>query len=76
MKINNKQPITINYQLGRNKSSSNYRWQFFLESLQNNQQLRHYLVITGLVALAILVIASAVFIPLIIKIIGWIGKIG
>lgn len=76
MKINNKQPITINYQLGRNKSNSNYRWQFFLESLQNNQQLRHYLVITGLVAFAILVIASAVFIPLIIKIIGWIGTIG
>jgi hypothetical protein len=73
MKTNNKQPITISYQLERNKSNSNYKWQFFLESLQTNQQLRHYLMVTALVALAVLLIASALLIPLTINIIGWIG---
>jgi hypothetical protein len=73
MKTNNKQPITISYQLERNKLNSNYRWQFFLESLQTNQQLRHYLMVTALVALAVLLIASALLIPLTINIIGWIG---
>lgn len=73
---NNKQPITIGYQLERNKSNSNYRWQFFLESLQTKQQLRHYLMVTALVVLAVILIASAVLIPITIKIIGWIGAIG
>ena len=73
METNNKQPITISYHLERNKSNSNYRWQFFLESLHTNQQLRHYLIVTALVALAVLLIASALLIPLTINIIGWIG---
>lgn len=73
MKTNNKQPITIGYQLEKNKLNSNYRWQFFLESLHTNQQLRHYLVVTALIALAVLLIASALLIPLTINIIGWIG---
>ncbi len=76
MKTNNKQPITISYQLKRNKSNSNYRWQFFLESLQTNQQLRHYLMITALITLVTLLIASAVLIPVAIKVIGWISAIG
>ena len=76
MKTNNKQPYTATYQMGAHKTNANYKWQFFIDSLQTNQQLRQYLLVTTLVALAVVIVAGSLLIPLGIKLIGWLGAIG
>jgi len=70
------QSVTYTFKLGRTKPNPNYKRQFFFESLQTNQQLRQYLLITALVALAITVIAASIVISLGTKLLFWIGLIG
>lgn len=62
------------YQLDRTKSNPNYKWEFFLNSLHNNHQFRHYLFITALIALVVSAIAASILVPLGIKLIGWVGS--
>lgn len=63
------------YQLDRRNLNSNYKLDFFLNSLQNNQQFRHYLLVTTLVAIAVIIVAGTLLIPLGIELIGWISGI-
>lgn len=75
MKTNINHSKTYTYQLDRKNWNSNYKLEFFLNSLQTNQQFRHYLLATTLVMMAVIIVAGVLLIPLGIKIIGWISGI-
>ena len=75
MKTNLNHSKTYTHQLDRKNWNSNYKMEFFLNSLLTNQQFRHYLLVTTLVAMAAIVAAGVLLIPLGIKIIGWISGV-
>jgi hypothetical protein len=58
------------------RPNSHYRWYYFLETLRNNKDLKHLVVLAGILILAITIGLLMILIPLILNVINYFSQNG